>query len=113
MCAVQVMGCDKSYTADGFEMQLGTNHMGHWALIAGDKGLLPHLKAQARTLNQLQAARVLREYVFILVYSTSAVTDPPGVTPSCMLFNWTPRQVTLQKPRMGKLGSKRNAAKSR
>lgn len=41
-----VMGCEKSYTADGFEMQLGTNHIGHWAFIAGDNGLLPHLKAQ-------------------------------------------------------------------
>lgn len=60
-------------------MQLGTNHMGHWALIAGDKGLLPNLKAQACTLKQPHVAQVLREYALILFHSISF---------SCDLYSW-------------------------
>jgi NAD(P)-dependent dehydrogenase (short-subunit alcohol dehydrogenase family) len=37
-----LMYCPKSETADGFEMQIGTNHIGHFALF---KGLIPALKA--------------------------------------------------------------------
>ena len=38
------MGCPKEYTEDGFEMQFGTNHIGHFALTVG---LLPALKQAA------------------------------------------------------------------
>jgi len=36
-----VMRCPLSYTEDGFEMHIGTNHFGHFALF---QGLLPALK---------------------------------------------------------------------
>mmetsp|Transcript_5619 Transcript_5619/g.16050 ORF Transcript_5619/g.16050 Transcript_5619/m.16050 type:complete len:300 (-) Transcript_5619:287-1186(-) len=35
----------KSYTKDGFEMQIGTNHFGHFTLT---EGLLPYLNKQGR-----------------------------------------------------------------
>ncbi|KAK9807580.1 hypothetical protein WJX72_003271 [[Myrmecia] bisecta] len=38
-----VMGCPKSYTKDGFEMQIGTNHFGHFVLV---QGLVDKLKKQ-------------------------------------------------------------------
>ena len=40
-----VMACAQSYTDDGFEMQIGTNHFGHFALTIG---LIPALKEGAR-----------------------------------------------------------------
>jgi len=49
-----VMGCPKTLTRDGFEMQFGTNHVGHFALTLG---LLPALKKAA--LSMKKAARVI------------------------------------------------------
>ena len=40
-----VMACPLSYTKDGFEMQFGTNHVGHFALTLG---LIPALKKGAQ-----------------------------------------------------------------
>jgi NAD(P)-dependent dehydrogenase (short-subunit alcohol dehydrogenase family) len=37
-----IMACPEGKTADGFELQIGTNHFGHFALF---KGLIPALKA--------------------------------------------------------------------
>jgi NAD(P)-dependent dehydrogenase (short-subunit alcohol dehydrogenase family) len=39
-----VMACPLMYTKDGFEMQIGTNNHGHFALV---QDLLPHLKSQS------------------------------------------------------------------
>ncbi|GLY93817.1 SDR family oxidoreductase [Actinoplanes sp. NBRC 103695] len=45
---------DRQTTADGFELQLGTNHLGHFALVGH---LLPLLRAgQARVTSQLSVA---------------------------------------------------------
>ncbi|KJQ53833.1 SDR family oxidoreductase [Microbacterium sp. SA39] len=45
---------DRQTTADGFELQFGTNHLGHFALVAG---LLPLLRAgEARVTSQISIA---------------------------------------------------------
>ncbi|THV24511.1 SDR family oxidoreductase [Glycomyces paridis] len=45
---------DRQTTADGFELQFGTNHLGHFALVAG---LLPLLRAgRARVTSQVSVA---------------------------------------------------------
>ena len=45
---------DRQTTADGFELQFGTNHLGHVALVAG---LLPLLKqGRARVTSQVSVA---------------------------------------------------------
>ncbi|MGW5722580.1 SDR family oxidoreductase [Amycolatopsis sp. NPDC003865] len=45
---------DRQTTADGFELQFGTNHLGHFALVAG---LLPVLRAgRARVTSQVSVA---------------------------------------------------------
>ncbi len=43
-----VMACPKGTTADGFETQFGTNHLGHFVLI---NRIVPLLKAGARLVN--------------------------------------------------------------
>ena len=45
---------DRQMTADGFELQFGTNHLGHFALVAH---LLPLLRAgRARVTSQISVA---------------------------------------------------------
>ncbi|GIE29319.1 short chain dehydrogenase [Actinoplanes italicus] len=45
---------DRQLTADGFELQFGTNHLGHFALVAH---LMPLLRAgRARVTNQISVA---------------------------------------------------------
>jgi NAD(P)-dependent dehydrogenase (short-subunit alcohol dehydrogenase family) len=45
---------DRQTTADGFELQFGSNHLGHFALVAG---LLPLLRAgRARVTSQISVA---------------------------------------------------------
>jgi len=46
------MACPKGLTADGFETQFGTNHLGHFVLINRIAGLL---KAGGRLVNLASA----------------------------------------------------------
>lgn len=45
MCNAGIMGVPQGKTPQGFELQVGTNHLGHFALVTG---LLPLLQAPAR-----------------------------------------------------------------
>jgi len=51
-----VMMCPYSVTADGHEMQFGTNHLGHFALV---QQLLPVLKATGKQAGQPSRVVVL------------------------------------------------------
>lgn len=52
-----VMGIPEAETADGFEMQFGTNHLGHWVLTAR---LLPNvLRAEGRVVTVTSTAHHL------------------------------------------------------
>lgn len=58
-----VMACPREQTADGFEMQFGTNHLGHFALF---NGLLPLLaeSAAARVVCLSSAGHFISPVVF-------------------------------------------------
>ena len=49
-----IMAVPKGRTADGFELHIGTNHLGHFALTAL---LRPHLRGRVVTVSSLAAAR--------------------------------------------------------
>ena len=58
-----VMACPLSHTADGFEMQFGTNHLGHFAMF---QQLLPGLQAAkgARVVCLSSTGHILSPVVF-------------------------------------------------
>jgi len=58
-----IMACPLSYTRDGIEMQLGINHIGHFALTTG---LLPALKAakNSRVVNLSSCAHSYSDFNF-------------------------------------------------
>jgi NAD(P)-dependent dehydrogenase (short-subunit alcohol dehydrogenase family) len=58
-----VMACPLNYTADGFEMQFGTNHLGHFVLF---QQLLPALQAAkgARVVCLSSTGHILSPVVF-------------------------------------------------
>jgi NAD(P)-dependent dehydrogenase (short-subunit alcohol dehydrogenase family) len=49
-----IMAVPQGRTADGFELHIGTNHLGHFALTAL---LLPHLRGRVVTVSSLAAGR--------------------------------------------------------
>ena len=49
-----IMAVPQGRTADGFELHIGTNHLGHFALTAL---LWPHLRGRVVTVSSLAAAR--------------------------------------------------------
>ncbi len=49
-----IMAVQEGRTADGFELHIGTNHLGHFALTVL---LLPHLRGRIVTVSSLAAAR--------------------------------------------------------
>ena len=79
-----IMNCPFSPTADGFEMQFGTNHLGHFALTAGVADLLSD---RARVIAVASAAHLrapcdlddlnwsIRDYNKILAYAHSKTAN--------------------------------------
>ena len=74
------MACPKEYTEDGFEMQFGTNHMGHFALTLG---LLPALRAavkatgrNARVVNVASLAHARSDVIFDDINFTKREYEP-------------------------------------
>lgn len=53
------MACPQEYTSAGFELQLGTNHFGHFAMV---QQLIDKLQAQVRPLPSHKAASVLQAF---------------------------------------------------
>lgn len=63
----QVAMTPKTYTSDGFETQIGTNHFGHFALTID---LLPHLKQQVPPPSPCRhpRPRVCRLYTYLSLF---------------------------------------------
>jgi NAD(P)-dependent dehydrogenase (short-subunit alcohol dehydrogenase family) len=69
-----VMACPQDKTSDGFEMQFGTNHLGHFALV---NHLLPALKsASARVVCLSSTGHFLSPVVFEDIAFSNREYDP-------------------------------------
>ncbi len=72
-----MQGTPQSYTKQGFEMQIGTNHFGHFMLV---HGLLPKLTAQVRavaavcTRDRLTVRHAAQHRSSCLLHQNSTVT---------------------------------------
>ncbi|BDA50603.1 Retinol dehydrogenase 11 [Coccomyxa sp. Obi] len=56
-----IMACPESYTKDGFEMQIGTNYFGHFALT---RDLLPSMKALKRPARVVVVSSLAHRMLF-------------------------------------------------
>lgn len=70
-----VMACPQEKTADGFEMQFGTNHLGHYALV---RLLLPKLlaSASARVVCLSSTGHMISPVVFDDINFENRAYDP-------------------------------------